>query len=122
MKILFAENHGAFARIVTGEFLADHEVVVVPCLAGARKLLGSSPFHLVILDYDLDDGKGTLLMEPLAGLSPRPRGIAASSRDDGNEMLLAADAGAVCSKLEFGRIGAVISRLLDQAGEPAALA
>jgi len=111
MNILYVENHRQFAAIAVKTFLAGHTVRVVPSLAAARQALAQSDFDLVLLDHDLDDGKGTELASELQARSDRPLIIAASSHAAGNEALLKAGADAVCGKREFAGIGAVMTKL-----------
>jgi hypothetical protein len=59
MKILYVENHAVFAANVTSQFLSQHSVTVAPSLADAHRALGSGSFDLLLVDYDLDDGKST---------------------------------------------------------------
>ena len=107
MKILFVENHAVFAKTVTDLFLNGHDVVVVASLAAARHQLAED-FDVVLVDYDLDDGKGDELVSELRTADRRPRIVGVSARPDGNSALLAAGADAVCSKGEFSRIRPVI--------------
>ena len=111
MNILYVENHRQFAAIAVKIFLAEHAVTVVPSVAGAREALARSRFDLVLLDHDLDDGKGTELASELQARPDRPLILAASSHAAGNEALLQAGADGVCGKREFGGIGEIIARL-----------
>ena len=113
MKILYIENHETFTRVVVDLFLRDHEVSVQPTMASARSLMNEEAFDLLIVDYDLDDGKGAEFVEEISRIENRPKIIASSSREDGNEMLLEAGADAVCSKMEFDQIGSVIDGLFS---------
>ena len=108
MRILSVENHPEFTSAVTSSFLADHEVVVVPTVAGARAVLRASRFDVVLVDYDLDDGKGDELVRWVRMSARGTKVIAVSARDDGNQALVRAGADTVCAKLSFSRIGAVI--------------
>ena len=108
MRILYIENHGRFANIVTKEFLSEHEIVRTPSVSGARALLAEEQFKLLIVDYDLDDGKGSEIVRAVASEAVRPRIIAASSRDEGNEHMMQCGADAVCCKIDFDEIGSVI--------------
>ena len=58
MKILYVENHAIFAEQVCREFLSAYDVTVVASLAAARQALAAEKYELLIVDYDLDDGKG----------------------------------------------------------------
>ena len=59
--MLFLSPAGAvplFAANVISQFLPRHLVTVAPSLAEARKALAAGSFDLLLVDYDLDDGKG----------------------------------------------------------------
>ncbi len=71
----------------------------------------SGGFDLVLSDYDLDDGKGDAFVRECRVTYPRLPIIAVSSHEAGNAALVAAGASAVCSKMEFDRIHAVIGEL-----------
>lgn len=110
MRILFVENHARFARLTTKQFLYEHQVTTVPSLCGAREAL-KHDFEVVLVDYDLDDGKGDELIRELSSQNPRPKVIAASSHQPGNDAMLAAGADAVCSKMGFAAIAQTIEEL-----------
>ena len=112
MTILYIENHGRFADIVTAQFLASHEVERIPTIAGARELLNRREYEILIVDYDLDDGKGAEIVSEVASRKKRPRMIAASSRDEGNEHMMSCGADATCSKMDFDEIEEVISQVV----------
>ena len=115
MKILYVENHAIFAEQVCRQFLSTHEVKVVSTLSAAQQSLADEKFDLLIVDYDLDDGKGDELVRACKILHPVLKIIAASSHDAGNTALIKAGASAVCGKMEFNRIPAVIERLIPTA-------
>ena len=69
----------------------------------------AAKFDVVLLDYDLDDGKGTALLPFVRGLPTRSAVIAASAHADGNAALLLAGADAVCPKLRFADIRSVLA-------------
>jgi DNA-binding NtrC family response regulator len=114
MRILYLENHADFARNVTSIFLTEHEVTVVPSLAEARLALVTRVFDLVLSDYDVDDGKGSVFVNECRTAWPRMPIIAASSHDAGNEALMRAGASAICDKMSFARIGEVISAVVQE--------
>ena len=114
MKILYVENHAIFAQQVCQQFLSEHQVKVVSNLADSRQLLADQPFDLLIVDYDLDDGKGDEIVRMCRVMRPSMKIIAASSHDAGNAALLKAGASAVCGKMEFDKIGTVISQLINR--------
>lgn len=111
MNILYLENHAIFAQQVIQQFLAAHQVTVVPSLAGARQAIGSGRYDVVLCDYDLDDGKGEQFVRECRAAHPRLPIIAVSSHEAGNAALLKAGASAVCSKMEFERIREVLAGL-----------
>jgi DNA-binding response OmpR family regulator len=108
MKVFFIENHARFAKVTVARFLALHEVEVVPSLAAARLVLAGSTFDAVLVDYDLDDGKGDELVRELQTQIHRPVIIAISSHESGTSALPAAGADAVCEKLKFSNIENVL--------------
>lgn len=103
MRILWVENHARFVSIALPTFLHAHSVCVVPSLAEARQHLASETFDAILLDYDLDDGKGTELIPDILALSPRPFLIATSAHATGNANLSAAGANAICPKRDFAQ-------------------
>ena len=109
VHILWIENQQQFVNIALEKFLAAHTVTVFPSLADAKVALASDTFDAVLLDYDLDDGKGTGLFPYLDALPVRPVIIASSSHADGNALLMLSGADAVCSKMDFSQIDAVIT-------------
>ena len=64
MGILFVENDPVFASVVVAEFLAGHEVKVIPSVNGASSMAPNSNYEAVLVDYDLDGGKGTQVVAP----------------------------------------------------------
>jgi CheY-like chemotaxis protein len=110
MNILWVENHDRFAKIAIKTFLTDHNVTVVPSLAAARAVLAPAVFDVVMVDYDLDDGKGDALIEEILELRPNPWIIATSSHEVGNKALMEAGADSVCGKTQFGNIGLAIDK------------
>ena len=104
MKILYVENHVRFARIVITSFLSAHDVEVQPTVATALEALAARSFDAVLVDYDLDDGKGDRVVRVATQLKPRPHIVAVSAHDEGNAALVAAGADAICAKLKFADI------------------
>jgi DNA-binding NarL/FixJ family response regulator len=115
MNILYAENHAIFAEQVCRQFLSTHSVTVVPSISAARQALVAGTYDLLIVDYDLDDGKGDQLVRAARAADPNFKIIAASSHDAGNAALLQAGASAICGKMEFDKIQQVINRLRSKA-------
>ena len=109
MRILFVENHAVFAAQVCQQFPSAHAVkVIVPSLAAAREALAAEEYHLLLSDYDLDDGKGDELVRECRGQRPQLPVIAVSAREAGNTALLQAGAWAAGSKMEFHKIQTTI--------------
>jgi DNA-binding response OmpR family regulator len=108
MKILFVENHSIFAKQVISCFLSAHEVTVVPSLAIARINLKSNHYDVVLVDYDLDDGKGAELIRELRKQGSALRMIGVSAHENGNTALLQAGADAICSKMNFDHIQEIL--------------
>ena len=108
MKILFVENHSIFAQQAITHFLSAHQVTVVPSLSMARSSLTANRFDLLLVDYDLDDGKGEELVRELREAGNKIRIVGVSAREEGNAALLHAGVNAICSKMEFNRIQELI--------------
>jgi len=77
MKILFVENHSIFASQVATQFLSVHQVTIVPSLSAARDIIKRTNYDLLLVDYDLDDGKGEEFVRELrdAGSAVRIIGV-----------------------------------------------
>ena len=111
MNILWVENHPHFPRLTIPRFLKDHVVTVVPSLAAASQALAQACFDVILIDFDLDDGKGTEVVHIVESLPGRPWLVAASAHDAGNQALMEAGADAVCAKSHFDQIGQVLAGL-----------
>jgi DNA-binding response OmpR family regulator len=111
MRILFVEKHETFSNLVREKFLAPYEVRIVRTLAAARNALGQAEWDVVLLDYDLEDGKGVGLVKELEGQPARPFIIGVSAYDDRNAALIKAGADAACGKLQFSQIEEVLRSL-----------
>lgn len=107
MRLLYVDNHDVFARTATEQFLADHDVEIVPTIAEAKQRISANTYDVVLVDYDLDDGKGDELVRWMLGRS-EARIVAVSATQIGNERLTAAGAHAVCAKAQFQAIRGVI--------------
>ena len=108
MRILFVENHSVFARMAIDQFLAGEAVALVPSLATARSALKEGCFDAVLVDFDLDDGKGTELVAELREAGFAGRIVAVSSHAAGNDALRAAGADSICRKADFAQLSAVL--------------
>jgi len=112
VKILFVENHAVFAANVMREFLSRHAVTVVPGIAAARQARVAASFDVVLIDYDLDDGKGDEFVRELRAAGDQIVIVGVSSHDEGNAALRRAGASAICSKMHFDRIESVLMELI----------
>lgn len=112
MKILLVDNHPEFTSTVIERFLREEKVVVVPTVAAAKERIQASSFDVVLVDYDLDDGKGDDFLRWLRSIDANATVVAVSARDLGNEALIAAGANTVCPKTSFARIQAVLRELV----------
>ena len=108
LKILFVENHSVFAQQAKIHFLSEHQVTIVPSLTTARSALANDQFDLVLVDYDLDDGKGEELVREIRETGNQIRLIGVSAREEGNAALLRAGVDAICGKMEFDLIKTLI--------------
>src|ERR1700722_10908272 len=99
MNILYVENHSVFAENAKRQFLSHPSVLIVPSIAAARQALQTQTFDLLLVDYDLDDGKGDELIRFVRGFSSRPLIIGVSSHEEGNKALLSSGAAVTCSKM-----------------------
>jgi DNA-binding response OmpR family regulator len=111
MRILMVENHAEFSSVVVPTFLAEHDVMVTGSVATAREAVAGGAFDVVLVDFDLENGKGDTLVRWLASRAGAPAIVAISARESGNDALLEAGATAVCSKLHFDQIGGVLARI-----------
>lgn len=111
MHILWVEDNERMI-VAARRFLAGHEVTVAESLADARHCLATASFELVLLDYDLPDGKGCDLFDAIRAASPTPAVVAASSHAVGNAALM--DAGCVVTfrKADFARIQPWLERFV----------
>lgn len=111
MNILLVENHAVFAQVVCKGFLSSYTVDIVPSLARAYEALRCKYYECVFVDYDLDDGKGSELVEMIAKQYPNLKVVAISSHEQGNQAMLGAGACAVCPKMKFKMINTVLADL-----------
>jgi hypothetical protein len=48
MRLLWVENHAIFARMASKQFLAEHDLTIVPSLALARDALAAQTFDALL--------------------------------------------------------------------------
>ncbi len=101
MKILFVENHAVFAKIVTETLLNQHTVRIVSTLSKAWALLSQDDYDVVLVDFDLDDGKGDEFVKKIRAQNWPVKIVAVSAHERGNLALRKAGADAICGKLAF---------------------
>lgn len=111
MRILMVENHEVFAKTVTQAFLDGHAVRIVPTLAAARTALANSSFDAILVDYDLDDGKGDQLVASVRSTHPEAIVLGISAHDPGNDALLRAGAQAARRKTRFAELPLLLNNL-----------
>ena len=100
----------AVLLMVRLDWAAAAKGLVVPTIAEARAAFATT-YDVVLVDYDLDDGKGDALVSWIRDVAADQKLVAISSRDDGNERLRAAGADATCAKIDFAAIGWVLAEL-----------
>jgi len=108
MHILFVEDHAPFAQTALATYLSEHDVVWVLTVAHALSALDQVSFDAAIVDYDLPDGKGDMVVRALRLRQPECVVVAASAHDSGNEALIDAGAQEVCAKEDFEHIQDVL--------------
>jgi CheY-like chemotaxis protein len=113
MRVLYVENHPTFARTVVAQFMQEHAVTVVRSIAEASAMIASEPFDVMLIDFDLDDGKGDEFVRHVRSLGLRLPIVACSAHEMGNGRLLDAGANVVCAKSSFGTIGRVLRHLVQ---------
>ncbi|HEX2685097.1 MAG TPA: response regulator [Kofleriaceae bacterium] len=115
MRVLFVEDHRVFAETVASQFLASHHVDIMESVATARLAAAADPpYDVMLIDYDLPDGKGTEVLRHLRAARFRGRIVAVSSKDEGNQELRTAGAHAICKKPELHRIATVLQSLVSR--------
>jgi DNA-binding response OmpR family regulator len=114
MYILYVENHAVFAETIKQKFLLQHSVTVVPSLSAAREQLKTNLFDILLVDYDLDDGKGSELVREICASGKSMPIIGVSSHAEGNAALLQMGAAAICSKMEFDKIRGMIEQITQE--------
>ncbi len=91
------------------EFVVSLAVLIVAgSLSQARGHLGES-FDAALVDYDLPDGKGDVIVRALRRADPDVPIVAISSHAEGNAALRAAGADETCAKADFEHIGDVLA-------------
>ena len=113
LKVLWIENHKPFADAVVKEFFSDSEVAVVDTISESIGLLQEMVFSVILLDYDLNDEKGTDLFPLLEQINCSTPVIAVSSHEKGNNELISAGAEGYCSKMKFRHVREIIADVLE---------
>jgi DNA-binding response OmpR family regulator len=111
MKILFLENNEIFSSVVLDVFLDGRDVCVCKEVNQAILALGAEEFSVALVDYDLDNEKGTKFVEFVRQNKINLKIIAISSHEAGNKALLKAGADAICPKMRFSEINDTINAL-----------
>ncbi|WP_372365788.1 response regulator [Candidatus Uabimicrobium sp. HlEnr_7] len=113
IKILYVENNCRFVETVCKAFLSEYDVTVVPTINNAKKLAQQQQFTIFIVDYDLDDGKGSEFVRYVRQKKDDSFIIAASSHQKGNEELVNAGANFICAKCHFDKINFILQKLSE---------
>ncbi|HEX9995630.1 MAG TPA: response regulator [Abditibacterium sp.] len=113
MKILFVEDNLRFVRVAAGQFLKSHEIINATSVAQGLEQLEQQVFEVVLIDYDLPDGKGDAIAAIASKLTKKPFIVAVSSHEMGNIALRKAGANAICSKMNFSAISSILERGLS---------
>jgi atypical dual specificity phosphatase len=118
LRILYVEDRAEFAASVISRFLSQHSVTVALSLAEARQALAGGGFDLLLIDYDLDDGKGNALIREMREAGESRPALGISSHDEGCQAMLQAGAAAVFGKRLIDQVQQVIDmvsgrKLLD---------
>ena len=112
MNILYVENNLNFFNAVRREFLSEHNIVNFPTIKEALAELHEKKFDLILVDYDLDDGKGVELVREIRKTNSELPIIAVSSHEKGNNEMINSGADAYCAKLKFKHINAIIESVV----------
>jgi len=80
--------------------------------ASANQAIEQDVFDLLLVDFDLDDGKGDVLIRELRPAHNSVPIIGVSSHEKGNTALVKAGATAICSKMDFDGIQKVIDEVV----------
>ena len=108
LRILYVEDRAEFAASVISRFLSQHSVTVALSLVEARRALAGGGFDLLLIDYDLDDGKGDTLIREMRGAGESMPALGISSHNEGCQAMLQAGAAAVFGKRLIDQIQRVI--------------
>jgi CheY-like chemotaxis protein len=121
VRILLVENYRIFAATIAAEFLASHEVVTLGSVFEALDRFRSQAFDAVLVDYDLDDGKGDAFVRRVREMAPEFPILAISAHEYGNAALLSAGADVVCPKSKFRFIAQALAAAMSgrRCGAPA---
>ena len=113
MNVLYVENNVHFYNAVKKEFFSEYKLSSVPTIREAIEELAENQYDLVLVDYDLDDGKGVVLVKEIRKTNNKIPIIAVSSHEEGNSEMLCSGANAYCKKLDFKNIISVIQGVLQ---------
>lgn len=113
MKILYVENNHSFANVVCKCFLKNHNITIVPTIREAKQTIEQLNFDILLVDYDLDDGKGDEFITYAKQRKYQSFIIAVSSHKEGNEKLKTAGANCICAKSQFSHITEIIDNVMS---------
>ncbi len=116
MRVLLVEDDPSLGGVVQRGLIEDgHAVDLERTLAGARRAVAISAYHLVVLDLGLPDGDGLTLCRELRSSGDSTRVLVLTARDTTGDKVLGLDAGAddyLAKPFDFAELGARVRALL----------
>jgi DNA-binding response OmpR family regulator len=116
VRVLVVEDDISLGSVVQRGLVEDgHAVDLERTLAGARRAVAISTYHLVVLDLGLPDGDGLSLCRELHATADPPRVLVLTARDATGDKVLGLDAGAddyLTKPFDFAEFGARVRALL----------
>lgn len=116
MRVLVVEDDVPLGHVVLRGLAEDgHAVDLERTLAGARRALDVSRYHVVVLDLGLPDGDGLALCRELNTWPTPPRVLVLTARDAMGDKVLGLDAGAddyMTKPFDFPELAARVRALL----------
>lgn len=115
LRVLFVDDQPARAFAAIEPYLQDFWTSLVFSVADAKHWISREAFAVILVDYDLDDGKGTGVVQAARACQPNALVIAVSDHELGNRALLRAGADAICRKGDLHGLRALVEVLANPA-------